>query len=43
MIEFNGEEYFDDRMFVLYLVEGVVREDPAGVVCATIDNETPPE
>ena len=28
MIEFNGQKYFDDRLYVLYLCKGIVEIEP---------------
>lgn len=44
-IEFNGDSYFDDRLFVLYLCSGDVKieEGDDGVVWTTIYHENPPE
>ena len=44
-IEFQGEQYFDDRMFVLYLCRGKVQLEPDadGAVWTTIYHEKAPE
>ncbi len=43
-IEFGGQSYFDDRLFVLYLCEGKVETKPDndGVIWTTIYHENPP-
>ena len=43
-IEFEGQEYFDDRMFVLYLCKGSVEIEPDsdGVVWTKIYHEKAP-
>ncbi len=44
-VEFQGENYFDDRLFVLYLCEGEVETTPDsdGVIWTTIYHENPPK
>lgn len=44
-IEFQGEHYFDDRMFVLYLCKGTVEIEPSddGVVWTKIYHEKAPD
>ena len=44
-INFNGDEYFDDRMYVLLLCRGTVEPTPDsdGVVWTTIYHEIPPK
>ena len=43
-IQFEGQEYFDDRLFVLYLCAGKVEieEGEEGAVWTTIYHENPP-
>jgi len=41
-INFQGQEYFDDRLFVLYLCAGKV-EIEDGAIWTTIYHENPPE
>lgn len=41
-MNFQGQEYYDDRMFVLYLVPGIVEED-SQFVKTTIYHNNPPE
>ncbi len=41
-IKFEGQEYFDDRMFVLYLCKGRVEAGPDGVIITTIYHEQEP-
>jgi len=41
-ILFNGEEYFDDRLFVIHLCKGTVKIQKDGVVATTIYHENPP-
>lgn len=44
-IKFQGQDYFDDRLFVLYLCEGTVEIEPGddGVVWTKIYHEKAPE
>jgi len=44
-IEFRGEQYFDDRLFILYLCPGNIDEQPDedGLIHTTIYHENPPE
>lgn len=44
-IQYNGQQYFDDRLFVLYLCAGKVEieDGDKGAVWTTIFNENPPE
>lgn len=44
-IEFQGQEYFDDRIYVLYLCEGTVEIEPGpdGAVWTKIYHEKVPE
>ena len=43
-IEFEGQKYFDDRLFVLYLCAGKVKiDDKEGVVWTEIYHENPPK
>lgn len=42
MIEFRGERYYDDRLFVLALCRGRYRDDADGVVETTIFHEPEP-
>lgn len=39
MIKFEEQEYFDDRLFILYLCKGKVEIEPDGVVITTIYHE----
>jgi len=41
-INFQEQEYFDDRMFVLYLCKGRVEIEPDGVAVTTIYHEQEP-
>ncbi len=41
-IKFQGEEYFDDRLFVLYLCKGKVEIQSDGVIITTIYHEQEP-
>ena len=41
-IEFQGQKYFDDRLYVLYLCAGKVESDKSGSVWTTIYHENPP-
>lgn len=44
MIKFDGEAYFDDRLYVLYLCKGIVSEgEHDGTVVTTIYHEQPPK
>lgn len=36
LIEYDGQKYFDDRLFVLYLCKGVVEEDQDGLISTKI-------
>ena len=44
-IEFQGQEYFDDRIFVLYLCKGSVEIEPDndGVIWTTVYHEQAPQ
>lgn len=42
MIEFEGQSYFDDRLYVLYLCKALARIDPDGFISTTIYHEEPP-
>lgn len=44
-IEYQGEQYFDDRLFILYLCKGAIKieEGDDGAVWTTIYHENPPE
>ena len=41
-IKYNGEEYFDDRLFVLYLCKGKVAPESDGLIATTIYHEQAP-
>lgn len=45
MFEFNGEKYFDDRIYVLYLCKGTVEIEPGfdGSVWTTIYHQEAPK
>lgn len=41
-IKYNGEEYFNDRLFVLYLCKGEVAPESDGLIAITIYHEQAP-
>lgn len=41
-IEFEGNEYFDDRMFVFHICKCVVEEAENGLTATTVFHENPP-
>ena len=43
MIEFNGQSYYDDRLYVLYLCKGTIKVEPDGDVFTTIYHEKAPK
>ena len=43
MITFQGKQYFDDRLFVLYLCKGKVDPESDGLIATTIYHEQAPE
>jgi len=42
MITFQGEQYFDDRLFVLYLCKGKVELESDGLIATTIYHDSAP-
>ncbi|OGM99141.1 MAG: hypothetical protein A2649_02010 [Candidatus Yanofskybacteria bacterium RIFCSPHIGHO2_01_FULL_41_26] len=42
-IKFQGHEYFDDRLFVLYLCKGKVDPESEGLIATTIYHDSAPE
>ena len=39
MVEFQGQLYFDDRLYILYLCKGAGEVNPDGLVSITIYHE----
>ena len=43
MIKYDGQSYYDDRLFVIYLCKGKVEVAPDGIIVTTIYHEQTPD